>query len=85
MKYKAKLFTEKFSKNSNLDYSGILLPAFPSRTNLKMHNIPVTANLVKKVITNLSSMVPGPNCILVVALKNGEPELSYKLAELFTL
>ena len=30
---KAKLFAENFSKNSNLDDSGISLPVFPSRTN----------------------------------------------------
>ena len=35
---KAKLFAENFSKNSNLDDSGISLPVFPSRTNLKLHN-----------------------------------------------
>ena len=28
--------------------SGISLPAFPSITNLKLHNISVTTNLVKK-------------------------------------
>ena len=39
---KAKLFAENFSKNSNLDDSGISLPVFPSRTNLKLHNISVT-------------------------------------------
>ena len=33
---KAKLFTENFSKNSNLDDSGIFLPVFPSRTNFKL-------------------------------------------------
>ena len=32
----AKLFAENFSKNSNLDDSGISLPVFPSRTNLKL-------------------------------------------------
>ena len=32
---KAKLFAENLSKNSNLDGSGISLPVFPSRTNLK--------------------------------------------------
>ena len=48
---KAKLFAENFSKNSNLDYSGISLPVFPSRTNLKLHNISVTPKMVKKVIT----------------------------------
>ena len=38
---KAELFTEIFSKNSNHDESGISLPVFPSRTNLKLHNISV--------------------------------------------
>ena len=50
---KAKLFAKNFSKNSNLDDSGISLPVFPSRTNLKLHNISVTPKMVKKVITNL--------------------------------
>ena len=45
---KAKLFAENFSKNSNLDDSGISLPTFPSRTNLKLHNISVTVEMVKK-------------------------------------
>ena len=39
---KVKLFAKNFSKNSNLDDSNISLPAFPSRTNLKLHNISVT-------------------------------------------
>ena len=34
---KAKLFAENFSNNFNLDDSGISLPVFPSRTNLKLH------------------------------------------------
>ena len=34
--------------NSNLNDSGICLPTFPSRTNLKLHNIHVTRKLVKK-------------------------------------
>ena len=34
---KARLFTKNFSQNSNLDDSGISLPAFYSRTNLKLH------------------------------------------------
>ena len=45
---KAKLFPKNFSKNSNLDDSGISLPVFPSRTNLKLHNISRTAKMVKK-------------------------------------
>ena len=83
---KAKLFAKNFSKNSNLDDSGISLPIFPSRTNLKLHNISVTPKIVKKVITNLdSSKASGPGCISVVVLKNYEPELSYILAELFNM
>ena len=52
---KAKLFAKNFSKNSNLHDSGISLPVFPSRTNLKLHNISITPKMVKKVITNLDS------------------------------
>ena len=81
---KTKLFAENFSMNSNLDDSGISLPVFPSRTNLKLHNISVTPKMVRKVVMNLDlSKGSGPNCILVVVLKNCEPELSYILAELF--
>ena len=81
---KAKLFAKNFSKNSNLDDSGISLPVFPSRTNLKLHNISMTPKMVKRVITNLdSSKASGPDCIPVVVLKNFEPELSYILAKLF--
>ena len=47
--------------NSNLDDSGISLPVFPSRTNLKLHNISITPKMVKKVIMNLDSKkVSGP-------------------------
>ena len=35
---KAKLFVKNFSKNSNLDDSGISLFVFLSRTNVKLHN-----------------------------------------------
>ena len=69
---------------SNLDDSGISLPVFPSRTNLKLHNISVIPKMVKKVITNLDlSKSSDPDCIRVVVLKNCEPELSYILGELF--
>ena len=81
---KAKLFAKNFSKNSNLDDSGISLPVFSSRTNLKLHNISITPKMVKKVIVNLdSSKASGPDCIPLVVLKNCEPELSYVLAKLF--
>ena len=77
----AKLFAKNFSKNSNLDYSGIPLPVF-----LKLHNISKTPKMVEKVITNLhSSEASDPNSIPVVVLKNCEPELLYILAELFNM
>ena len=69
---KAKLFPKKFSKNSNLDGSGISLPALPSRTNLKLH-ISVTPQTVKKVVTNLDlSKLSGPDCIVC---RGGSKEL----------
>ena len=81
---KAKLFAENFSKNSNLDDSGISLLVFPSKFNLKLHNISVTPKMVKKVIMSLDlSKASGPDYIPVVVLKNCEPELSYILAEFF--
>ena len=83
---KAKLFAEKFSKNSNLDDSFISLSVLPSRTNLKVHNISATPKIFKKVIMNLDlSKASGPDCIPLVVLKNCEPELSYILAELFNM
>ena len=73
---KAKLFAKNFSKNSNLDDSGISLPVFPSATNLKLHNISVTPGMIKKVTANLdSSKASGPDRIPVVVLKTCEPEL----------
>ena len=81
---KAKLFAENFSKTSNLHDSGIFLPVFPSRTNLKLHNIFATPNIFRKVITNLDlSKLSGPDCLPVVVLKNCQPELSYIPAKLF--
>ena len=81
---KAKLFAENFSKNSNLDDSGISLPVFLSRTNLKLHNISETPKMVKKVIMNLDlSKASGPDCIPVVILNNCEPEPFSILTELF--
>ena len=46
-----KLFAEIFSRNSDIDKSGILLPVLLSRTNLKLHNISITPRIVKNVIT----------------------------------
>ena len=83
---KGYLKLSNFSERSNLDDSGIFLPAFLSRTNLKLPNISVTPKLVKKVITDLDlSKVSGSDCIPVVVLKNCGPELSYMPAELFNM
>ena len=83
---KTKLFAKNFSKNSYFAGSGISLSAFFSRTNLKLYNISATPWMVKKVIKNLdSSKASGPDCIPVVVLKNCELELSYILAELFSM
>ena len=70
--------------NSNLDDSGISLPLFPSRANLKLHNISVTPKMVRKFAMNLDlSNASGPDYIPVVVLKNCETEIFYILAELF--
>ena len=45
---KANLFAENFSKNSDIDDSGIALHVSPSRTNLNLHNIFETPKMVKK-------------------------------------
>ena len=80
----AKLFAETFSLNSNLDGSGVSLPVFPSRTNLKLHNVSVTPKMVRKVVMNLDlSKTSSPDCIPVVVLKTCQLELSYILAEPF--
>ena len=47
---KAKLFAENFSKNSNLDYSGISLPVFPSGSNLKLHNISISPKIISRLL-----------------------------------
>ena len=82
---KGNLFNGVFSGNSNLDDSGISLPAFPLRTNMKVH-IPVTQKMVKKILSDLhSAKILGSDCFHVVILKNYEPELSYLLGELFNM
>ena len=68
---KTNLFSEIISKNSNLDSSGTCLPDFPSRNNLKLHNIVVSLVLAKKITTNFDlPKAFDPDCIPVVVLKN---------------
>ena len=57
---------------SNLDDSGISLPVFPSRTNLKLYNISVNPKMVRKVVINLDlSKASGPDYIPVVVNELG--------------
>ena len=76
---KAKLFAD-FSTNRDVS-----LPTFSSRTNLKMHNIPVTLKLAKKVIPDLQRSNGSLVVIPVVVLRECEPEHSYTLTELFNM
>ena len=83
---KAKSFSKSYSNNSNLEDSGISLPVFSSRINLKLHNISVTSRTINKVVTNLdSSNASGTDYIPVVVLENCESQLSYILTELFNM
>ena len=66
-----------FVRTLNLDDSGIALPVFPYRTNLKLHNIDVTPKMVKKVIIYIDlSKASAPDCIPVVVLNICEPKRS---------
>ena len=49
----AKPFAELFFKDSNLDDSGKELPYFPSRAKLKLDNITVYPEMIKKIIPDL--------------------------------
>ena len=62
---KTKLFAKNFSNNSNLDGSGMSLPVFPSRVNLKLHNISITPKMVNKVIRNLDSS----KCLVLIVFQ----------------
>ena len=74
---KAKLFAKTFLRTLILMTQVSLYLFFPSRTNLKLHNISVTPKMVKKVIMNLKmSKASGPDCVLGVVLKLCEPEPS---------
>ena len=74
---KAKLLAETFLRTLILMTQVSLYLFFPSRTNLKLHNISVTPKMVKKVIMNLKmSKASGPDCVLGVVLKLCEPEPS---------
>ena len=51
--YLINFFAKNLSRKSNLDDSGVSLPVFASGTNLKLHNISVTAKVVEISILTL--------------------------------
>ena len=77
---KPKSYPANFLKSPNRDDSCISLPAFPSRTNLKIHNIHVIPNFVKNVIINIDlSKASGCDYIPEVCLRKYETKLSHIL------
>ena len=64
-----------FFKHSHLDDTHVSVPAFPSGTNWKLHNVPVIPMFTKKIITNLDFSKSG-NC---------ESQISYILSELYNI
>ena len=80
----AKLPAENFSNNTTLHDLDISLTVFPSRTNLRLHNIFVNLKMVKKFVMNLDlSKASGSDCIPAVVLKKCKPKLSSILAQIF--
>ena len=61
-------------RNSDLDYSGISIPAFPPGNKLELH-ISLTPKLIKEVITNLNWSKSDPYFISVVVPSNFGTEL----------
>ena len=55
---KAKLLAENFSEN----FSGISLPVCTSITNLKLHNISINSNMIKRVTRNLNCL----KCLVLI-------------------
>ena len=62
---------KSFRRTRSIDDSDISVLDFPFRTSVRLHNVPVTPKMVKKVIADPdSSKAPGFDCILVLVLKN---------------
>ena len=70
------MFAEISFTNSNLDDSGICSPSFLSRINMRLHNIPVTRDLLKEVIVDLE-----PKLLYVLAHCNQGPGKFWKVPE----
>ena len=63
-----------------------VLPSPSDKAQFLIKTFQRTLILVKNVISNLDLLkTSGPNCILVVVLKNCQPQLSYVLDDLFNM
>ena len=63
-----------------------MLPSASDKAQFLIKTFLTTLILVKNVIHNLDLLkASGPDCILVVVLKNCEPQLSYVLDDLFNM
>ena len=63
-----------------------MLPSAFDKAQFLIKTFLTTLILVKNVIHNLDLLkASGPDCILVVVLKNCEPQLSYLLDDLFNI
>ena len=63
-----------------------MLPSASDKAQFLIKTFLTTLILVKNVIHNLDLLkASGPDCIIVVVLKNCEPQLSYVLDDLFNM
>ena len=63
-----------------------MLPSASDKAQFLIKTFLTALILVKNVIQNLDLLkASGPDCILVVVLKNCEPQLSYLLDDLFSM
>ena len=70
----------------HLHNSPEVLPSASDKAQFLIKTFLTTLILVKNVIHNLDLLkASGPDCILVVVLKNCEPQLSYLLDDLFNM
>ena len=82
----AKLLAEIFSENSNLNGSDSVLLWFCYSINLKLYHVSLIRKIERNIVTALdTSTASGPNCILVVVLKNCASALSCLLADLLSV
>ena len=79
-------FSKVKSYITHLLNSPEVLPSPSDKAQFLIKTFQKTLILVKNVMDNLHLLkASGPNCILVVVLKNCEPQISYVLDDLFNM